>query len=187
MPKWALWLHNLMMQDDASVPENQDATSGTLEHALGEAALAAAFDFVEERVCQKIERYGIKLGRRSRKKVRIQLERMLRDETLSSIKVRDWTRWGQHEFTIQFSDQDQQDLAAFESRLIEIVPTILTDSLLSMEVTKRVPIKLCSPKSRGVVGGRGSKNRAGLSGMHCSLWHGFRDSVRLGGCLPAKA
>ena len=61
--------NNWRMQDDASVPENQDATSGTLEHALGEAALAAAFDFVEERVCQKIERYGIKLGRRSRKKV----------------------------------------------------------------------------------------------------------------------
>ena len=148
MPKWALWLHNLMMQDDASVPENQDATSGTLEHALGEAALAAAFDFVEERVCQKIERYGIKLGRRSRKKVRIQLERMLRDETLSSIKVRDWTRWGQHEFTIQFSDQDQQDLAAFESRLIEIVPTILTDSLLSMEVAVLKDLKRGWPKYR---------------------------------------
>ena len=96
------------MQDDASIPENQAVTSGTFGHALGEAALAAAFDFVEERVCQKIGRQGIKLGRRSRKKVRLQLERMLRDETLSSIKVRDWTRWGKHEFTIQFSDQDQR-------------------------------------------------------------------------------
>ena len=72
MPKWALWLHNLMMQDDASVPDNQDATSGTFKHALGDAALAVAFDFVEERICQKIERQGIKLGRRSRKKVRLQ-------------------------------------------------------------------------------------------------------------------
>ena len=73
---------------------------------------------------------------------------MLRDETLSSIKVRDWTRWGQHEFTIQFSDQDQQDLAAFESRLIEIVPTILTDSLLSMEVAVLKDLKRGWPKYR---------------------------------------
>ena len=122
-----------MQDDDASVPENQASTPGTLAHALGEAALAAAFDFVEERVCQKIKRQGIKLGSRRRKKIRRQLERMLRDGTLSSIEVPDWTRWGRQEFAIQFSDQDQQDLAALTSRLIEVVPTVLTDSLLSME------------------------------------------------------
>ncbi len=132
MPKWALWLHNLMMQDDASVPDNQDATSGTFKHALGDAALAVAFDFVEERICQKIERQGIKLGRRSRKKVRLQLEKMLRDETLSSIKVPDWKWWGHQDVTIEFSDQDQQDLTALTSRLIEVAPTVITDLLPSM-------------------------------------------------------
>ena len=114
------------MQDDASVPENQAVTPGTWEHALGEAAIAAAFDFIEERVCQKIEQQGIKLDRRRRKKVRRQLERMLRDrtrlETLSSIEMPGWTLWGQQEFTIQFSDQDQQDLDALDE-LFTIVYT----------------------------------------------------------------
>ena len=136
------------MQNDASVPENQAATSGTLEHTLGEAALAAAFDFVEERACQKIEQQGIKLGRRSKKKVRLQLEKMLRDETLSSIKVPDWKWWGHQEFTIQFSDQDQQDLTAFGSRLIEVVPTVLTDSFLHMEAAVLKDLKKGWPKYR---------------------------------------
>ena len=121
-----LYLHNWRMQDDASVPENQAVTPGTWEHALGEAAIAAAFDFIEERVCQKIEQQGIKLDRRRRKKVRRQLERMLRDrtrlETLSSIEMPGWTLWGQQEFTIQFSDQDQQDLDALDE-LFTIVYT----------------------------------------------------------------
>ena len=37
--------NNWRMQDDASVPENQDATSGTLEHALGEARPRCRFRF----------------------------------------------------------------------------------------------------------------------------------------------
>ena len=166
MPKWAPWLHNLMMQDDASVPDNQDATSGTFKHALGDAALAVAFDFVEERICQKIEQQGIKLGRRNRKKVRLQLEKMLRNETLNSIKVSDWNWWGHQEVTIEFSDQDQQDLDALTSRLVEVAPSILTDSLLSMEAVVLKDLKRGWPKYKKALG----RDMAGFRKRLTSSW-----------------
>ena len=71
---------------------------------------------------------------------------MLRDEKFCSIKVPDWKLWRNQEFTIRFTDQDQQDLAALTSRLIEIVPTILTDSLPSMEAAVLKHLKRGWPK-----------------------------------------
>ncbi len=87
------------------------------------------------------------MGRRSRKKVRLQLEKMLRDKTLSSIKVPDWKWWCHQEFTIQFTDQDQQGPAAFTSHLIEVAPSILKDSLPSMGAAALKDLKRGWPNS----------------------------------------